>query len=454
MSISPSEYLALDAVAMAAAVEAGELTALELHTAATERHRATESGVNAVVEWYDHPSWGEPAPTGALAGVPVLRKDFGSAEVGRLVERGSALAAGVMASTTDPFYARLAAAGVTVVGRSAVPEFIQHGTTESRVNGATRNPHAVEWSAGGSSGGAGAAVAAGVVPVAHASDCAGSIRIPAATCGLVGLKPSRRRIPWPDGGWGGIAEEFVVTRTVRDAQRCWSVLADRPRLADPAAAPGSPGSLRIGLSTGHWAGATADPFVATAAVDIARRCEELGHHVVAIDGCPFDYEQSMATWHVGFSRWVAAEARSIAAATGRPLDATTLEPITLAVLHEVERLTVDDITAAQIAQGRVAHELDQAMLELDVVLTPALGRSAIPLDWVDGRVDSFDTYIERNDELFPYSYIANLTGRPALVVPSGRRDDNDLPQGVQFLGWWGADEALLALAAQLRADAD
>ena len=445
MALSESEYLALDAMAMAEAVAARELTAAELHEAATARHRVVDADINAVVEWYDEPAWGSVDGAARLSGVPMLRKDFGSAEAGRLVERGSALAAGVVATTTAPFYERLASAGTTVAGRSAVPELIQHGTTETRVRGATRNPHALGWSAGGSSGGAGAAVAAGVVPFAHASDCAGSIRIPAATCGLVGLKPSRRRVPWPDGGWGGIAEEFVVTRTVRDARRCWDVLADR------ATPPAPSERLRIGLSTAHWAGGEPDAIVVAAAESVARRCEALGHEIVPVDGVPFDYERSMAAWDPCFSRWVAFEARALADVTERPLDDTTLEPLTLAVLDQVAALTVDDVTEAQTAQGQVGHQLDTAMAALDAILTPALGRPGIPLDWVGGEVESFDAYIERNDELFPYCFVANLTGRPALVVPSGAVDDRGLPQGVQLLGWHGDDERLLALAADLEA---
>lgn len=442
-ALTEDEYLALDAVAMAAAVAAGELTPAQLHAAATARHEATHPTINAVVEWYAAPSWGA-AGAGDLAGVPFLRKDFGSAEAGRLVERGSALAAGVVAASTDPYYERLCAAGATVVGRSTVPELIQHGTTENRVTGATRNPHAPDWSTGGSSGGAAAAVASGVVPVAHASDCAGSIRIPAATCGLIGLKPSRRRVAWPDGGWGGIAEEFVVSRTVRDSRRCWGVLADRP-LAPPTELT----TLRIGLSTGHWSGRATDPLVVSAAETVARRCADLGHTIVPIEGCPFDYEQSMRTWHACFSRWVAAEAHALAAATGRPLDDTTLEPLTQRVLEQVERLTVDDVTAAQVAQGRVAHDLDTAMQDLDLLLTPALGRTGIPLDRIHGEAESVDRYLDLNDALFPYSYIANLTGRPAIVVPSGLADVHGLPQSVQFVGWWGDDERLLTLAAEI-----
>jgi amidase len=350
-----------------------------------------------------------------------------------------------VAHTTAPFFSALSDAGVTVVGRSAVPELIQHGTTESVLAGATRNPHAVSFSAGGSSGGAGAAVAAGVVPVAQASDCAGSIRIPAATCGLIGLKPSRRRVPWPDGGWGGIAEEFVVSRSVRDAARFWSVLAERPLPVDAA-----PGPLRVGLAVSHWAGASVDPMVVAAAERVAADLVALGHEVVAVDSTPFDYDLAMSTWDVCFSRWVAHDVAELAAATGRPVDASTLEPITLAVVDRVASMSVADVTLAQIAQGRVSAQLSLTFDSVDLLLTPALGRASIPLDWVGGEVPSFEEYTARNDELFPYSYVANLTGRPALVLPSGVVDaDTGLPQGVQLMGRFGDDERLLALAAQL-----
>ncbi|MEM8747602.1 MAG: amidase family protein, partial [Actinomycetota bacterium] len=220
--MTPDEYARLDATDLADAVRAGRVTRHEVHDAAQRMHERTDAVIHAVVEWYDDPSHtgdaDESGPSGAddawpLAGVPILRKDFGSTEAGRLIEMGSRLATGVTATETSPLIRRLLDAGAQIVGRSAVPEFIQHGTTESQAFGVTRNPLDPTLSAGGSSGGAGAAVAAGVVPVAHASDCAGSIRIPAAACGLVGLKPSRRRVPWPDGGWGGIAEEFVLTRS-------------------------------------------------------------------------------------------------------------------------------------------------------------------------------------------------------------------------------------------------
>ncbi len=439
--MTPQEYAGFDAVELARLVTVGHTTPAEIVEAARSRHQATAPAVNAVLEWYDEPSWGD--ATGPLAGVPLLRKDYGSTEQGRLVEMGSALTVGVVATTTSPLFQRMERAGVTVVGRSAVPEFIQHGTTESRVNGPTRNPHAPEYSAGGSSGGAAAAVAAGVVPVAHASDCAGSIRIPAATCGLVGLKPTRRRVPWPDGGWGGIAEEFVVARTVRDAQAMWSVLADRPATAERDR------RWRIAVSFDHWAGGSADPITVQATRHVADRLTAQGHEVIDIGGCPFDYEQSMTTWNARFSRWVANDVARWSHVTDRPATAEFLEPATLLAVAEAASLTVADITEAEVTSGRVSYALDVALASFDALLTPALGKAAIPLDWVGGEVDDFGTYIERNDELFPYCFVANLTGRPALVMPSGLRNPQGLPQGVQLLGAIGGDEQLLGLADTL-----
>ncbi len=445
--MTPEDYCQFDATALADAVRRREVSPVEVLAAATETHQRHDPGINAVVEWYDEPSWG--SSQGPMAGVPFLRKDYGSVEAGRMVEMGSDLTAGVTAPATSPLFEAVATAGFVVVGRSAVPEFIQHGTTESRRNGPTRNPWNREFSAGGSSGGAAAAVAAGVVPVAHASDCAGSIRIPAATCGLIGLKPTRRSVPWPDGGWGGVAEEFVVTRTCRDAVAAWSVLAG-PGVARTVPPRNRP--LRIGLSTDHWAGAEPDAVVVEAAMSVAQRATDAGMDIVVIGGCPFDYEQLMETWHPRFSRWVARDVAYWSAVTGRSANADHLEPVTLAVCSEAAALTVDDLTNAEVSSGRVTFDLDRALADLDVLVTPALGRSAIPLGWVDGMVDNLGTYIARNDELFPYCFVANVAGWPALVVPSGEVSADGLPQAVQLMGRPGSDLMLLELAGRLGLD--
>jgi len=439
--MTPDEYRRLDATDLATLVRGGEVTDGEIREAARAMHEGTDAAINAVVEWYDEPTAVRDLD-GPLAGVPLLRKDYGSAEAGRLVEMGSALAQGNRARTTGVFIDRLQAAGIQILGRSAVPEFIQHGTTESVVHGATRNPWDPTVSAGGSSGGATAAVAAGVVPAAHASDCAGSIRIPAAACGLVGLKPSRRRVPWEDGGWGGIAEEFVVTRSVRDTEAFLGVLGDGPMLD-------AVGPLRIAVSTDHWGGFAPDPEVVAATEAVATLLEDLGHRVTPIDP-PLDAELLAGTWHAFFSRWVAYDVATVARQTGRQVGPETLEPVTLAAVEAAASLTVSDITLAQIAQGRITERLRSDLASHDVLLTPSLGRAVIPLGHVGGDVESMGQYLRRNDELMPYSYLFNVTGWPALSVPAGWAAAG-VPLGVQLAAPMGHEPVLLGLARTIEA---
>ncbi|MDH3755836.1 MAG: amidase family protein [Acidimicrobiia bacterium] len=425
-------------------VRARDITADEIRAAATVRHHQTRDTINAVVEWYDDPTPVQ-AVDGPLAGVPFLRKDYGSAEAGRLVEMGSRLAHGIRAAETGVYIRRLQAAGVQILGRSAVPEFIQHGTTESRVHGATRNPLNPELSAGGSSGGSAAAVAAGVVPVAHASDCAGSIRIPAAACGLIGLKPGRRRVPWEGGGWGGIAEEFVVTRTVRDAAAFLEVLADGPM------APAETGPLRIAVSTDHWGGATVDPEVDAATRKTIDTLEGLGHRLESIP-VPQDRDELNGTWPALFSRWVRQDVLAAAAATGRPIDGN-IEPLTERMLEDVERLTVDDITAAQESQGRITDRLRRAMDGYDVLLTPTLGRAALPLGELGGEGASASEYFTKNDAAMPYNYLFNVAGWPAISVPAAVATTG-VGIGVQLAASIGNEPTLLELARRLEASRD
>lgn len=457
MSASPLDATSLDATAMVELVRGGQVTAAELGDAARARHRATHATVNAVVEWYDDPdgpdqaaqSVGERSEARLLAGVPFLRKDYGSAEAGRLVEMGSRLGQGFRATETSEYYRVLEAHGVQVLGRTAVPEFIQHGTTESRVHGPTRNPLDPSLSAGGSSGGAAAAVAAGVVPIAHASDCAGSIRIPASVCGLYGLKPGRRSIPGPasdPGGWGGIAEEFVVSRTLRDTELLWDVLGPTG-LGSSKQEVASPTKPSIAVSLDHWAGASPDPEVVAAAMAVAEAFEHLGHRVETIEQ-PVDYEQLVSTWHPLFSRWIARDVRLLEDATGRVAGPDNLEPLTLALLDEVSRLTVADLDQAQVRQGAIARRVERALHPFDVLLTPTLGRPTIPLGALGGEVESMDSYLRLNDETFPYNYLFNVTGWASLTLPSPSASPGR-PIGVQLSAPWGYERTLLRLANQL-----
>ena len=444
--MTPDEYARLDAVALAALVRSGVVQITEVLAAATAMHRHTHASINAVVEWFEDPTLpnatnqAAAALTGPLAGVPILAKDYGSAEAGRLVEMGSRMTAGNRASETAAFIARLQAAGAVIVGRSAVPEFIQHGTTESIATGPTLNPHDRTVSAGGSSGGACAAVAAGVVPVAHASDCAGSIRIPAAACGLVGLKPAPSTVPWIGGGWGGIATEFVVSRTARDSQLLLDVVADD--VAPPIDRP-----LKIALSLDHWAGARADTAVVAATEAFAAELAGLGHHIEAV-APPVDYGVLLSTWHPLFSRWVVREALDAARQSGRPVDESMLEPVTLCLVEIVGGLTEADYANADRTRHQVTNQLAESLTGFDLLLTPALGRSTIPLGTIDGLSSSFDDYIRENDEILPYNYLFNVAGWAAASVPAGATEAGH-PLGAQLAGPPGSEATILQLARAL-----
>ena len=436
--MTPDEYAGLDATALAALVGSGEVSPSEAHAAATAVHERTHPTINAVVEWYDEPSPG--APSGPLAGVPFLRKDYGSTEAGRLQEMGSRLTAGHLPTTTSPYYRRLAAAGAQVVGRSAVPEFIMHGTTESLAHGITRNPHDPTRSAGGSSGGAAAAVAAGVVPAAHASDCAGSIRIPAAACGLYGLKPTSRLVPTDQGDWGGIAVEFVVSRTARDQERFLDVLAAGPTN------PMRP--LRIGLTVEHWGHGSLGPGIGYGLRGVGAELSKLGHEVVQL-APPVDLDEVMRGWDPHFGRWVAHDVDRWAAHTGRPIDDTTVEPITRLQWERIRATTVEQLSADQHAADLALAAMDEQLADIDVVVSATNDHAALPLHDLSGLLPDMETYLAANDGYFSSLFPANITGRPAISVPMGVVGTT--PAGAQLMGRRGDDRILIELARQLEA---
>lgn len=435
------DYIALDATGIAEAVGGGEASPAEVHVCATEQHHATDGDIHAVVEWYDHPTPGLD-DAGPLAGVPFLRKDYGSTEAGRLQEMGSRLTQGYRPFTTSPYYERLELAGAQIAGRSAVPEFVMHGTTESIAFGITRNPLSLNHSVGGSSGGAAAAVAAGVVPAAHATDCAGSIRIPAAACGLYGLKPTTRMVPLDQGDWGGIAVEFVVTRTARDQQRFLDVLGSGPirPIRDRA---------RIALTLKHWAGATFGPGM-VAGLDRAAATLEAAGHDVEIIPVPVDLERVMGAWDAHFGRWVAHDVERFAAQLGRPIDDTTLEPITLQQWEQVNATSVEQLSADQLAADQELARMAERLSGFDAVLMTANDHAALPLEYLDGTIESMEIYLERTDEYFSTMFPANISGLPAIAFPIGRVDG--LPAGAQLMSTRRGDDAMLIeLATQIEA---
>lgn len=391
-----------------------------------------------------------------LAGVPCPIKDL--AEVAGLpYEGGSAALRGNTGRRTDAVAERLLAAGALIVGKTATPEFGFPAYTEGPALAPAVTPWDVTRGAGGSSGGAAAAVASGIVPIAHASDGGGSIRIPASACGLVGLKASRGlvptgalRLPGP-----GLVTDGVVSRSVRDTALALDVLAtddpgetyrQPPRpdrfLTECEAAPPR---LRIGVLVDPVISASAvvHPACRDAALTTARWLEALGHHV-ADAPTPFPAD-----------RWAAFDAVWTTGAASLPLPFEAeplLSPMTRWLRDRGRRVTGVGYAQALAAIQQLRHEVAAAWAAFDVVLTPTLAQPPAPLGTLRNDADPAADFAAQID-FTPWTSVANLTGRPAISLPLHRAtvDGVDLPIGVMLTGRDGADGVLLRLAAQLEA---
>ncbi len=460
-----AEYAAHDATGLAALVARGDVHPAELARTAAEAIARADPSLGAVVETYpdmidalDAGSLG----AGAFRGVPFLIKDAGEHLLGRRTEFGSRLAAGMIAQT-DSHLARLfREAGLVILGRSNAPEYSISGTTENALYGATSTPWRQGHSAGGSTGGGMAAVAAGLVPIAHGSDIAGSIRIPASFCGGVGLKPSRGRIsagPERDEGGFGLAMNFVQTRSVRDAARMLDCLAV-PQTGDPfpIPAPGAPwaeapardpGRLRIALSTAPLMDAPVDPEVAEAVRAVATTLQAMGHEVV--EAVP-DFDAKTAArrlgdiWFFGFDLLL----DGFAARTGRTVGPDTLEPVTLRIYEHAKRLGAAEFFAAHaylnIARRRVAAIFDAA----DLWLTPTTAQVAFPHGLYHQGMDGIGVadWIVHSDGPLQFTFPHNLMGTPAISLPLAMHSSG-LPIGVQIGARPAREDLLLSVAARL-----
>ncbi len=307
--MEPHEYASQDAVGLRDLIQAGDVTAAEVERAARRALEAVDPRLNGLALPVFEPAL-DHAPDGPFAGVPFLIKDSGPVAKGVPFCIGSRAIRGAVAQDDTDLMRRFRAAGLVTLGLTTVPELVISFSTESLKYGPTRNPWDLGRGVGGSSGGAAALVAAGAVPLAHGNDGAGSLRIPAACCGLVGLKPSRGRTPCGPGMGElafGMAYEFALTRTVRDAARLLDAVQG-PGVGDKYTAPpplrpyadelgADPGRLRVAVTTRAWSGADVDPEVAEATVRAGRLLEELGHHVDEASPA-VDWAAVMRTAHV------------------------------------------------------------------------------------------------------------------------------------------------------------
>ncbi|MBM7171980.1 amidase [Streptomyces sp. G44] len=459
-----AEYVTFDAVGLADLVARGDVTPAELEGVAREAARVVNPLINAIAETWQADD--TPAPGGApLAGVPFLIKDIGVTMAGRRTELGSRLAAGHVARADSSLMRRFRRAGLVTFGRTTTPEMGYSNTTEPLLYGATRNPWDLERSAGGSSGGAGAAVAAGVVPVAHATDAAGSIRIPAACNGLFGLKPTRGRVsvgPYADEVFNGLAVQGAVSRTVRDS----AALLDQirgPEPGDPyfAQEPSRPyaeevtrppGSLRIGVLAQAWGGHRTAAPVTDALSRTVRLLESLGHEVAEAQvELGVAWEEFVPAAAQQWTANLTASVDELAAALGRPVDSSTLEPATLASYRYGQRVSGAQFVTALAVRNRMARSLGRYFAAYDMLLTPTLPKLPVPLGTHAEGVEALDGlgWLRRLFDFSPFTVAFNVAGTPAMSVPVVADAATGLPVGMQFAAGYGRESSLFRLAGQL-----
>ncbi len=453
----------LDATAQAALVATGAASPSELVDAAIERVERVNAALNAVIHARFDRARDEAAgvlPAGPFRGVPFLVKDAVCHTAGDPFHCGTRFLARLGWTESDDTWlaARFRAAGFVFVGKTNTPELATSVTTEPVVYGPTHNPWALDRSPGGSSGGAAAAVAAGIVPVAHGNDMGGSIRFPASMCGVVGLKPTRARTTLgPDFGeyWGPLTHEHVLTRSVRDTAAVLDAVAG-PAPGDPYSAPrparpftdevgASPGRLRVGLRTRTRAGARSHPACEQAVADTGALLEELGHSVETVDIPALDQPVDDAFGTV-MTVAIARELDRWQSRTGVAITTDDIEPGNLMLAAVGAKVGAPDYVSAIERMHAWSRGVARWWEEHDVLVTPTspelpvrLGELAPsnPDPGVMTRMGTLTTF------MIPF----DVTGQPAISLPLHWHDG--LPVGVQLVAAYGREDVLLRVASQL-----
>ncbi len=457
-------YSELDGLALGELVRRGEITALELLETAIARAEAVNPAINAIVyQGYEQARAAAKSfkPEGQpFAGVPVVLKDIHGDCAGMPTRAGSAFLPDAPSTTDSYMVRRLKHAGFIPFAKSNVPEFGLPPVTESRLYGPARNPWDANRTPGGSSGGSAAAVAAGIVPVAHASDGGGSIRIPAAACGLVGLKPTRgRNSLGPEIGdiMSGLVTEGVVSRTVRDTAAALDAtsgyMPGDPYAAPPPARPflaeasSRPRRLRIAFTTRVPYGAALDPQIIAATESTAKLCEQLGHIVTE---AAFDIEAHkvgrsfLTLYGTGLVRTIDAVART----TGREPQPADFEAMTWNFYDRGRKVTGGQYLAAVAHLQQVARAFAAFFENYDVWLTPTLGALPLPVGLIDFNDPKANFADPRIAGFALYNSIYNLSGQPAISLPL-QQSKEGLPIGMLLGTRYAEEPLLLQLAGQL-----
>lgn len=441
-----------DAVGLAQAIRRGEVSAAEAARDASARVRAVEDRLNAVQVHLDIPVHGS-GSGGALAGVPTFVKDNTEFQ-GLPTGHGSLAFAPRAARRHAPFTRQFLSTGVTVLGKTRLPEFGFSPTTEYEAGEPVRNPWHTGHSAGGSSGGSAALVAAGAVPIAHANDGGGSIRIPAACCGLVGLKPTRGRMVANAQGRQlpiDLVTDGVVSRSVRDsaaflaaAEQHWR----NPKLPPVGLVEGpSDRRLRIGLLVDSPNGVRSDDDTREAVTETARRLERLGHTVepVELSIDPHFTDDFLTYWGM-LSFLIGVTGRTL----GTDFDRRRMDSLSRGLRESYARdwRTTPGVLR-RLKRTRLAYAA--AFRGLDLILSPVLAHTTPPLGHLSPTVP-YATLIERLVNYVAFTPVNNVVGTPSISVPAVSTTSDGLPIGVMFSGRPGAERKLLELAFELEAD--
>ena len=451
---------------LAGSVRSGELSARELVQASLDRIAELNPTLNAFVDVFAEEALAEadgigPDDPRPFAGVPIAIKN-NRAVAGKRLTFASDFVGDFVAPYDHNVVARLKRAGFVIVGTTTLPEWGILPTTETARFGPTRNPWDQSRTPGGSSGGSGAAVASGMVPIAHANDGGGSTRIPAACNGLVGLKPQRGRISLaPEVGHMLLVQDGVLTRTVRETAELLDLLAgyelgDMTWAPPPAesfatAAGREPGKLRIAMSAlSPVPDAPVDPVCVQAMQDAGALLESLGHEVVEADP-PWSRPELSAVFTASFGPAVCTQIKLAEMIAGREATADDMEPLSWALFQLCKSINSIDALAAELQLHGVGRELVTWISQYDVLLTPALAEAPVTLGTLDPlNADDPMGAFTRSAAFTPFTPPLNISGAPAISLPLYQREDG-LPLGVQLIGQPAGEGALLALAAQLEA---
>lgn len=463
-----NEILTLDATGQAELVANGEISPSELVGASIERAAEVNPHLNAIIhEFYDEAisMAADELPDGGFRGVPFLFKDIGASMAGQPLCIGNRVLKeiGMKAPLDTALGEKFVRSGLVTIGKTNTPEFGILPTTEPVAFGPTLNPWDPNRSPGGSSGGSAAAVAAGIVPIAHANDGGGSIRIPASACGLVGLKPSRARVsqaPYVGDSMSGLVSEFIVSRSVRDTARMLD-LVHGPEPGDPYAAPPperpysdelgrDPGNLTIAYLDTSLTGDPIDAEVAARVETVALGLEELGHRIVRpelpLSGQEEELYQTFITrWAAG----VAENASTVEMILDRPLTSDDVEPLTWKLIEKGRTESGADYLHA-VNRHQLLSRLVAGLYGggIDLVMTPTLTELPQSLGtYVDTGPDPMEA-MDRARQFATFTGIFNATGQPAISLPLGR-SNSGLPIGTQFIAPIWSEDVLFRVAAQL-----